>query len=80
MSSLTDIAEGILAHAKRLDGFVAEIGLPPTHFFYDTLTHLPSNVEEERKSLVDAAQDLKRLALGPVATMLEMLFTVCDAQ
>lgn len=76
MSSLTEIAEKILAQAKLLDGFTTKAGLPPTHFFYDTLTHLPPHLEEERKALVDAAQDLKRLAMGPVAMMLETLFTV----
>ncbi|KAF2205447.1 putative O-methyltransferase [Delitschia confertaspora ATCC 74209] len=80
MCTLTEIAEGILARAKKLDAHTASVGLPSTHFFYDTLTDLPEEIEEERKALVNATQDLKRLALGPVGTLLETLFTFTDLQ
>jgi hypothetical protein len=76
MPSLTEIAENILKRAKLLDTHLAETGLPSPHFFYDTLTHLPDHLQEERNALVNEAQDLKRLAMGPVAMMLETLFTV----
>lgn len=76
MSSLTAIAERALAQAKKLDAYSQSRGLPPTHFFYDTLGDLPKELEENRRELVNASQDLKRLALGPVGMMLETLFTV----
>jgi len=76
MSTLTEIAERILTHAKKLDAHTAAAGLPATHFFYDTLADLPIELEEERKALVNTSQDLKRLALGPVGMLLETLFTV----
>ena len=76
MSSLTELAEKILASAKALDNYAACRGLPPTHFVYNTLTDLPTDVERQRNSLIDASQDIKRLALGPVGMLLETLFTV----
>lgn len=76
MSSLTAIAEHALAQAKKLDAYTQSRGLPPTHFFYDTLGGLPKELEDNRRELVNASQDLKRLALGPVGMMLETLFTV----
>lgn len=80
MSSLTAIAERALAQAKKLDAYSQSRGLPPTHFFYDTLGDLPKELEENRRELVNASQDLKRLALGPVGMMLETLFTFTDLQ
>jgi len=76
MGNLTDMAERILARAKKLDAHSESLGLPSTHFFYDTLGDLPAELEKERKALVDETQDLKRLALGPVGMLLETLFTV----
>ena len=76
MGNLTDMAERILAHAKKLDAHAESSGLPPTHFFYDTLGDLPGSLEEDRRALVNETQDLKRLALGPVGMLLETLFTV----
>lgn len=76
MGNLTDIAERILAHAKKLDAHAEASGLPSTHFFYDTLGDLSTSLETERRALVDETQDLKRLALGPVGMLLETLFTV----
>lgn len=76
MSTLTEIAKRIYERAKRLDEYTSSIGLPPTHTFYDTLTDLPEDIEEERKALVDDTKDLNRLALGPVGMLLEILFTV----
>jgi hypothetical protein len=80
MGNLTDMAERILARAKKLDAHAEASGLPSTHFFYDTLGDLPASLEAERKALVDESQDLKRLALGPVGMLLETLFTVCEHQ
>ena len=76
MPSLTEIAGAVLAGAIRLEAYTASNGLPSTTFENDTLGSLPDELEEARKSLIDATQDLKRLALGPVGMLLETLFTV----
>ncbi|KAF2183640.1 S-adenosyl-L-methionine-dependent methyltransferase [Zopfia rhizophila CBS 207.26] len=80
MTALTEIAEGILARAKKLDAHTASVGLLSSHFFYDALADSPDELKEERKGLVDASQDLKRLALGPVGMLLETPFTFTDLQ
>jgi len=76
MPSLTEIAEGILADAKRIDAYTASKGLPDASFEKDTLSELPTDLEDCRKSLVDSAHELKQLAQGPVGILLELLFTV----
>ena len=75
-ASLTEQAELILAQAKRLDAFTASKGLPATSFDRHTLTELPSELEECRKGLVDACQDLKQLGNGPIGQFYEVLFNV----
>ncbi len=76
MTSLTEIAEGILADAKRLDEYTASKGLRYSTFEKDTLSNLPNDFEDCRKSLVDSTQKLKQLAHGPVGLLLETLFLV----
>lgn len=76
MASLTEIAEGILANAKRLDEYTASKGLRYSTFEKDTLSNLPDDFEDCRKSLVDSTQELKQLAHGPVGLLLETLFLV----
>lgn len=76
MASFTEIAEGILANARRLDEFTASKGLTPSTFENHTLNDLPEEIEACRKDLVDATHTLKRLALGPVGQFMEMLFFV----
>ena len=77
MASLTEIAEGILANAKRLDEYTASKGLSnSTSFENDTLSNLPDDFEDCRKSLVDSTQKLKQLAHGPTGLLLETLFLV----
>ena len=78
MSSLTEIAEGILADAKRIDAALSSQNLPPTSFDHDTLSSLPHDIDPIRKSLVDSTQALKRLTLGPVAHQLEICFGVSN--
>lgn len=74
--SLTEQAETILAHAKRLDAFTAGEGLPASSFDRHTLSGLPGDLEECRRGLVDACQDLKQLGNGPVGQFYEVLFNV----
>ena len=76
MASLTEIAENILAQAKRLDAFTTSKGLPSSSFDLHTLFDLPDDVEECRKDLVDACQSLKQLGNGPVGQFYEVLFNV----
>lgn len=76
MSTLTEIAEGILANAKRLDAFTSSQGLPSPSFECDTLQNLPPDLEQTRNDLVNSTQKLKRLALGPVGVVYEILFSV----
>lgn len=76
MESLTEIAQGILADAKRLDEYTTSKGLSYSTFEQNTLSNLPDDLEETRKSLVDLTQKLKQLAHGPVGLLLETLFLV----
>lgn len=76
MASLTQIAEGILAQAKRLDAFTEGRGLPSSSFDRHTLSDLPEELEDCRKDLVDGCQDLKQLGNGPIGQFYEVLFNV----
>jgi len=76
MPSLTEIAEGILAGAKRLDGYTSSKGLPFTSFANNTLSDLPDDIEDCRKALVDSTQEFKQLVHGPVGLLMEVLFLV----
>ena len=79
MASLTEIAERILADAKRLDAYTTEKGLPYSTFEKDSLSNLPNDLEDCRKSLVNSTQKLKQLAHGPVGLLLETLFLVSSS-
>lgn len=74
--SFTQIAEEILAKAKRLDEFTSLKGLPAPTFDQDVLESLPADLEETRRILIDSTQTLKRLALGPVGASKDILFGV----
>lgn len=74
--TLTEIAERILANAKRLDEYTSSSGLGYSTFEKDTLGGLPSDLEECRKQLVDNTWELKALAQGPVGQLMDVLFTV----
>ncbi|KAF4635107.1 hypothetical protein G7Y89_g2997 [Cudoniella acicularis] len=80
MPTLTELAENALANAKILDAYVASKGLPPASFENDSLNEaqLPSHLEVARNSLADQCQIIKRLALGPVETMIEILYSFTD--
>ena len=76
MPSLVKIAEEILANAKLIDAYTCSKGLPFTSFEVDTLGNLPQEVEKARDAIVNSTQDLKRLALRPKNTLVEILFGV----
>ncbi len=77
MTSFTDLAENMVPRAKALDEYLRSAGCPPASFSEDTLIDLPPEMEETRNALVDAAQTMKRLALGARGTYWEILFAVC---
>ena len=76
MASLTALAEEALKQAKLLDAYAAAQGRPPTSFDLDTLTHLPPHLAESREALVNSTHTLKRLALGPVGVLTEIMWAV----
>ncbi|MCJ1473386.1 hypothetical protein MMC13_002037 [Lambiella insularis] len=78
MSSLTEIAEEILAHAKRLDEYTSAKNLPSASFEHNSLGDLPIELEATRKALVDSTQTLKSLALGPVGTNIDIAYSAAD--
>ncbi|CAF9943820.1 MAG: hypothetical protein ALECFALPRED_001439 [Alectoria fallacina] len=78
MASLTALAEDALKQAKLLDAYVAAQGRPNTSFNGDTLTNLPPDLVEAREALVNSTQTLKRLALGPVGVLTEIMWAFSD--
>lgn len=76
MSTLTEIAEGILADAKALDALTASKNLASSSFETYTLANLPKDGEDLRKALVDSTQELRQLAVGPIGQIFEILFSV----
>lgn len=76
MPSLTEIAESILANARRLDAYTASKGLPSSSFERSTLDDLPVDLEQCRNALIDSTQSLKQLALGPMGLCVEVSFSV----
>lgn len=76
MSTLTEIAEGILANAKGLDALTASKNLASSSFETYTLANLPKDGEDLRKALVDSTQELRQLAVGPIGQIFEILFSV----
>ncbi|TVY55663.1 O-methyltransferase gsfB, partial [Lachnellula suecica] len=80
MSTLTELAEKALANAKLLDAYTASQGLPPVSLEKDSLTvaNLPPRLHVIRNELADTSQLMKRLALGPVGNMVEILYTFTD--
>lgn len=78
MASLTALAEEALKQAKLLDAYVAAQGRPLTSFAEDTLTSLPPDLAETREALVNSTQTLKRLALGPVGVLTEIMWACTD--
>ena len=64
-SPLTRLAEQLLEQAKALDAYNASNNLPPASFDTESFVELPLEVENQRRAVIDMAQDLKRLAQGP---------------
>ncbi len=66
MYSLTQLAEEILANAKLLDSYASSNHLPSASFDHDSFSSLPSHLQGTRDTIIDTAQTIRQLALGPV--------------
>jgi len=80
MPTLTELAEQALVNAKRLDAYTASKGLPSASLDDDTLTgsQLPPELQLARDELADSAQIMKRIALGPLRSLIEILYSVSN--
>ena len=76
MSSFTQLAEKILANAKRLDSFISSNNLPPASFDQDSFSTLPPDLQDIRSTVIDSAQTIRKLALGPTGLATEILHSV----
>lgn len=77
MASLTTLAEETLKQAKLLDAYALAQGCPLTSFDEDTLPNLPPDLVQARENLVNSTHTLKKLALGPVEVLTEIMWAVC---
>lgn len=68
MPTFTSLAEDLLARAKQLDAFLADNGIESPSFDKDTLADvdLPEELRSVRSALANGADELKKLAMGPV--------------
>lgn len=64
MPSLTSVAEGILAQAKKLDAYLESNNIPYPSFDEDTLDKLPDKLQDDRWALANSSNELKKLARG----------------
>ncbi|OAA75810.1 O-methyltransferase, family 2 [Akanthomyces lecanii RCEF 1005] len=70
---LTSIAEQLLADARLLDAYAEANGLDAVDFSKESLSDLPLDMEKTRYSIIDRAQNLRRLAQGPRDLLFELL-------
>ena len=73
--SLVDLATDLLTAAKALESHLQTKGLPSPTFDNGLLSSLPPEVEARRATLVNSADTIKRLALGPAGSTVEMLLS-----
>ena len=76
VSPLTALAKEILHKAQALDAYNQAHKLPPASFEYESFVDLPLETEEQRKALINIAQDVKRLAQGPRDLLQELIYLV----
>ena len=74
--SLTQLAEEILANAKLLDSYTASNNLPPASFDQDSFATLPPDLQGIRGTVIDSAQTIRKLAMGPTLLATEILHNV----
>ncbi|KAL1836086.1 hypothetical protein VTK73DRAFT_5207 [Phialemonium thermophilum] len=75
-SPLTRLAEQLLERSRALDSYNRNLGHDPASFDRESFVDAPLDVEDARKSVINLAQDLKRLAQGPRDLLFESLNTV----
>ena len=75
-SPLTLLAEQLLENSRQLDLYNESNGLKPASFDHESFVDLPEQIENRRKTVINLAQDLKRLAQGPRDLLFETLNTV----
>jgi hypothetical protein len=79
--TLADLAAQISAHAKTLTDFLATNKLPGPSFAPDAPASFPTSnmdVEETRFALIQAAEEIRDLALGPRYLMMRMALYLRD--
>ena len=76
MSSLTQLAEEILANAKLLDSYTSSNNLPPASFNHDSFANLPPELQGIRSTVIDSAQTIRQLVMGPTVLASEILHSV----
>ncbi|KAK3052831.1 hypothetical protein LTS18_012215, partial [Coniosporium uncinatum] len=75
--SLVQFAEQILEDAKKLE---RSLSAPPT-FLHDTISELPVDLQETRRSVIDATANLNALVRGsggPIGRIFEMAYCYSD--
>lgn len=78
--SLTKLAEEILANAKLLDSYTSSNNLPPASFNHDSFENLPPDLQGIRSTVIDSAQTIRKLVLGPTGTATEILHSVSKSR
>ncbi|KAI2462841.1 O-methyltransferase-domain-containing protein [Annulohypoxylon bovei var. microspora] len=79
MPSLTSMAEGILARAKKLDAYLEAQNIAYPSFDDDTLDQLPNELQDERWALANDVNDLKQLSRGATQATLDCALSWTDA-
>ena len=79
MSSLTEIVEHMLTNAKTLDEYASANGIPSASFDYDAFTNVPPDLQDARCTLINSAEAVRKLAMGPAGIATELLFNVRQA-
>jgi hypothetical protein len=79
--TLDDLAAQISAHAKALTDFLGTNKLPGPSFAPDAPASFPASnmdLQETRFALIQAAEEIRDLALGPRDLMMRMALHVRD--
>ena len=76
MSCLVEIAEDLLAHAKKLDAYAKENDLKTSIDHRPSWRGIPSDLEESRAAIVDLSDSITRVAREPGGMLFENLFRV----
>ncbi|CRG88299.1 Sterigmatocystin 8-O-methyltransferase [Talaromyces islandicus] len=75
MSSLTALAEELLAQSKRIDEILEQNGIPHTSFEEDTLELLPDRAQKLRWDLLDTSHIFRQLIRGPRLSGLDIAYS-----